>query len=261
VPDLAALAARGVVPHLTGDIRVRRPLEPGDATGRLVLDGLSVEGNVDVAPNSLAGLVVADCTLVHDGTTRPGGWIAATGNRHLAVQVRRTVAASVRLHDAQTLTVADSILHACRRTGVLAVKAPAARADVAACTILGRTAVRILTASNTIFLGKVDVARLQEGCVRFCYLPFASRTPRRHRCRPESENSPLVPVFTSTHPVDPAFGQLARDCPDEIARGADDEGEMGAYHFLQQPRRMANLTAQLDRYLRFGLEAGFFFAT
>jgi hypothetical protein len=70
-----------------------------------------------------------------------------------------------------------------------------------------------------------------------------------------------VPVFGSIRPVDPAFGQLAATCPQEIARGADDEGEMGAYHYLQQPRRMANLAAQLDRYLRLGLEAGFFFAT
>jgi hypothetical protein len=36
---------------------------------------------------------------------------------------------------------------------------------------------------------------------------------------------------------------------------------MGAYHFLQQSLRLANLTSQLTAYMRFGLEAGVFFAT
>jgi hypothetical protein len=31
---------------------------------------------------------------------------------------------------------------------------------------------------------------------------------------------------------------------------------MGAFHFLQQPQRKANLLSALDEYLRFGLEAG-----
>jgi hypothetical protein len=254
--DVRALAAVGVVPHLVGDIQVRSPDEPTDAPAGFVLDGLSVEGDVHVAPGALTDLVVADCTLLDDGV-RSGGWITADRNRHLAVRVQRTIAAGARLGDAETLAVADSILH----TGGLAIDANEARAEITACTIFGTTCVRILTASNTIFLDRVDVRRRQEGCIRFSYLPVASRTPRRYRCQPTSETPDVEPVFTAIHPVDPAFAQLAATCPQEIARGADDEGEMGAYHYLQQPRRMDNLTAQLDRYLRFGLEAGFFFAT
>jgi hypothetical protein len=71
----------------------------------------------------------------------------------------------------------------------------------------------------------------------------------------------VAPRFTSLDPAHPGFGQLAADCPGEVTGGADDEGEMGAFHFLQQNRRMANLASQLDAYLRFGLEAGVFFAT
>ena len=52
---------------------------------------------------------------------------------------------------------------------------------------------------------------------------------------------------------------LAATCPPEIATGADDEGEMGAWHFLQAPQRVRNLRLALDEYLRFGLEAGVFF--
>jgi hypothetical protein len=36
---------------------------------------------------------------------------------------------------------------------------------------------------------------------------------------------------------------------------------MGAFHDLYQPQRKANLNASLSEYLRFGLEAGIFFAS
>jgi len=99
--------------------------------------------------------------------------------------------------------------------------------------------------------------------VRFSYLPLESHAPRRYRCHPVDEVTArsLAPRFTSVRLGDPGFGQLARDCPIEFVTGADDEGELGAYHFLQQHRRLANLASQLDHYLRFGLEAGVFFAT
>ena len=36
---------------------------------------------------------------------------------------------------------------------------------------------------------------------------------------------------------------------------------MGAFHYLFQPQRETNLRVRLDEYLRFGLEAGIFYAT
>ena len=55
--------------------------------------------------------------------------------------------------------------------------------------------------------------------------------------------------------------QLALDGPPEIARGADDESELGACHDLFHPHRAANLRARLDEYTPAGMEAGIFFAT
>ena len=43
--------------------------------------------------------------------------------------------------------------------------------------------------------------------------------------------------------------------------GADDGGEMGVLHALFQPQRETNLRVRLDEYLRFGLHAGFFYAS
>ncbi len=36
---------------------------------------------------------------------------------------------------------------------------------------------------------------------------------------------------------------------------------MGVTHELYQPQRETNLRIRLDEYLRYGLEAGFFYAT
>jgi len=31
----------------------------------------------------------------------------------------------------------------------------------------------------------VDIARRQQGCVRFCFVPHGSRTPAQYRCAPD----------------------------------------------------------------------------
>ena len=47
----------------------------------------------------------------------------------------------------------------------------------------------------------------------------------------------------------------------ELATGAEDGSEMGAYSHLRQPQRLANFHSQLPDYLRFGLEAGVIYAS
>jgi hypothetical protein len=175
----------------------------------------------------------------------------------------RSICTQVLLAGVPGLGMTDCLVHVDADTGASAVSAADAHVEIEGCTLLGRTVARSLAASNAILRGVVQVTRRQQGCVRFSYLPLESRAPRRYRCQPvdEAGAGEIAPRFTATTPADPAFGQLAVDCPLEIVTGADDEGEMGAFHFLQQHRRLANLASQLDHYLRFGLEAGVFFAT
>ena len=71
----------------------------------------------------------------------------------------------------------------------------------------------------------------------------------------------MRPVFTSLRYGDAGYCQLSLHCAIEIRQGADDEAEMGAFHNLYQPQREANLRVRLDEYLRFGLEAGIFYAS
>jgi hypothetical protein len=151
-------------------------------------------------------------------------------------------------------------------------------------------------ASNTIFLARraasdppsvapVRSEKKQSGCVRFCFVPEGAVLPRRYRCQPDlalaqraaalglagagdlapsiqnSIRSRIAPLFTSLRYGHPGYGQLQRRCAVEIREGADDEAEMGAFHDLFQPQRETNLRVRLDEYLRFGLEAGVFYAT
>jgi comEA protein len=141
-------------------------------------------------------------------------------------------------------------------------------------TLIGKVNTGLMElASNTIFLAElagddtweapVLCGRLQQGCVRFSYLPLTSLAPRRHRCRPESEEEAVRvrPQFASLRYGDPAYCQLTPLCAREIRQGADDEAEMGAFHDLYQPQRESNLRVHLEEYLRFGLEAGAFYAS
>jgi len=136
---------------------------------------------------------------------------------------------------------------------------------------------------NSIFTGCLNVARRQLGCLRFCYVPHGCRTPRRFHCQPdlaeqalaaalkqmtpplsqaereaalELERERLRPQFNSRRYGQPAYAQLSATCAEEIARGADDEAEMGAFHDLFQPQRLANLRARLNEYTPAGEEAG-----
>lgn len=141
-------------------------------------------------------------------------------------------------------------------------------------TVIGKVHTGLMElASNSIFrtfLAEEDTweapircERLQQGCVRFSYLPPGSRVPRRHRCRPqdEAEAVRVQPRFSSLRYGDPGYCQLDPACAAEIREGADDGAEMGAFHDLYGPQRETNLRVRLDEYLRFGLEAGVFYAS
>src|SRR5262249_51008629 len=154
-------------------------------------------------------------------------------------------------------------------------------------TVLGRVVVHsIRLAENTIFSGCVRVARRQTGCARFCYVPRDSRTPARYHCQPDlvvaavegafqrgeltrrerdaariREALRVRPHFNSTRYGIPTYCQLADDCAAEIASGADDEAEMGAFHDLFQPQRAANLRTRLEEYSPAGMDPGVVFST
>ena len=101
--------------------------------------------------------------------------------------------------------------------------------------------------------------RRQVGCMRFSFVPPGSRTPRRFQC--VGADPAHRPSHTSLRYGDPGYMQLRRSTHAAIRTGASDEGSMGVTHELHEPQRETNLRVRLDEYLRYGLEAGFFYAT
>jgi hypothetical protein len=185
------------------------------------------------------------------------------------------------------LRISDSVLDA---TGprLEAIGAPGclvahARLTILRSTVFGQVQVHAIDlGENTIFNGQVFVARRQQGCLRFCSVTADSRTPRRYHCQPDlavsnlrakakgagvsvsaaeetSEAARVQPRFISARYGSPDYCRLADDCPEEVARGADDESEMGVFHDLYQPQRLANLRARLDEYSPAGMNAGIIF--
>ncbi|BBX69961.1 hypothetical protein [Mycolicibacterium psychrotolerans] len=153
---------------------------------------------------------------------------------------------------------------------------PAGEVDLHECTVIGGIHCTQLDASNTLLIAElatgdprpvaVHARRRQVGCVRYSYLPEESRVGKRYRCAPHPDDPLAVraatrPRLTSRRFGDPAYLQLSTATPDSIRTGADDESEMGVSHLLFTPQREANLALRLDEYLRFGLEAGFCYAT
>jgi hypothetical protein len=252
----------GLRPHVHGRIDVTgtapdRDPEPGE----LVLDGLLVDGGLTVKPGNLGALRLAHCTLVPGSARLVAESLPQPGKRNsgLAVTLERAICGQIQLNDGiARLRLGDSIVDA---PGARAIDAT--RLEIESSTVFGETRSRTLHASNSIFTDHVLAERRQTGCVRYCYLPLTSAVPRRFRCHPEDAAAAarVEPAFSSSTYGSPAYARLARSCPVELTEGAEDESELGAYSFLKQPQRMRSLAFRVDEYLRFGLEAGIFFAT
>ena len=245
-------------PHLGGDLIVQSSPSPDAPNpGELILDGLLVEGGITIAAGNLGRLRLLHSTLAPDH----GGLTVEGAHHRLRIDIERSISGLITAPDSTAaLRAVDSIFDA---AGSDAIAAPGVDAELEACTLFGGGTFRTLEASNSLFTGTLRVARRQAGCVRFSYVPLDSLVPRRFRCQPANETDArrVAPQFVSTVFGDPGYAQLAASCPPEITAGADDEGEMGAFHFLHTGRRIRNLRASLDEYLRFGLNAGIFLVT
>jgi hypothetical protein len=222
------------------------------------------------APCNLQGPLHA-VTLRHCSLVPNKGGVAHTGTgTDLKLSLYRCLSGPLR----SNRPLAAVVLRDCLIDGEgnnLALDVDDSPLTVIASTLLGTTAAGRLEASNSLFDGLVTIARRQEGCVRYSYLPPKSVTPRRHRCQPDlvmtdlpaadaaREATRVTPAFTSTRFDTPAYGQLTRATAPEIRTGADNGAEMGVWNLLQQPQREANLALALDEYLRFGLEAAAIF--
>jgi hypothetical protein len=183
--------------------------------------------------------------------------------------------------DPVRLEICRSIVDATERDGI-AISAWNDRCAHAVVSVVNSTVIGQVRAhaielgENSIFTGKIGVARRQIGCLRFSYVPPGSRTPRRHACQPDLVMEAAdedVPGPEAAR-VEPRFMDQAlrygrpdycrlddANCAEEILTGADDESEMGVYHDLYQPQRTKNLQSALSEFLPLGWGLDLEFAT
>ena len=238
-------------------------------------------------PGDLCVVVIRHCTLVpgweleyncEPKNTEPSLFINYTSAK---VRIEHSIVGAIRVEADEVKTepvrlhISDSIVDATSNE-LAAIASPTlpiayARLNIARSTVIGAIHTHAIElAENCIFNGTVRVARRQQGCVRFSYVPPDSRTPRRYQCQPDlvkaaaaedkdqemRESLRVRPQFNSTRYGTPTYCQLSEVCAEEIRRGAEDESEMGVFHDLYQPQRAANLRARLDEYTPAGMEAG-----
>src|SRR5579864_7467731 len=271
------------------------------------LDGIVVTGRGIEVQGQVAGLVIRhstlvpgwgmDCACEPDHPTEPSLELDDAPN---CVRIEHSIIGAIQVNrdevteDPCHIYISDSIVDAIR-PGAVAIGAPEklcayAVLQVRRCTIFGQVqAQAIELGENSIFMGLVRVCRRQQGCMRFCYVPPGSRTPRRYECQPDlvqsavialfnkakkggffsqdrdsllaSETLRVEPQFNSIRYGKPTYCQLSDHCAVEITGGADDQSEMGVFHDLYQPQRTANLRLRLDEYTPAGMSAGVIFAS
>jgi hypothetical protein len=259
------------------------------ARGQLVLDGLVISGGAlelpAAADDEPRELVLRDCTLVPGRRLNPDGSAVSPGLPSLVighpfakVTLERCITGPIQLDREAEITLADCIVDAGTPQNVAyagnATGGPGGTLTARECTVIGKVHAKVIElVSNSILFAALGAApgetwaapviaeRRQEGCMRFSFVPNGSFTPRRYRCIPDAAHPQALPHFTSRRYGDPAYGQLRQVTDLSIRTGAEDGGEMGVLHALFQPQRETNLRLRLDEYLRFGLHAGFFYAS
>lgn len=123
---------------------------------------------------------------------------AIKNNSQLQIYINSSICGKIHLPNTiPNLNIKDSIIDSTET----AIAAGQTTVNIDNTTVFGRTQARILSANNSIFTAKVTALLQQIGCLRFCYVPANSTTPRRYLCQPDEalaqEIDELPPRFTS----------------------------------------------------------------
>jgi hypothetical protein len=242
---------------------------PSARLPRVLIDGLVVTGrSVDVV-GQIGEVELRHCTLVP-------GWALGSDceprfGEEPSIELRRTPARLLIAHsivgtvvvdadevgiEPNRIEINDSIVDATadHRAAITAPDdgRPAwAELVLRRCTVFGEVLVHLAElVEDCLLTGCLHTGRPADGCVRFSAVQPSGGWPPVAR-----------PVFTSRRYGHPGYAQLGATCPAAIAAGAQDGAELGVFHDLFQPQRMANLAARLAEYVPMGVDAAVIPAT
>jgi hypothetical protein len=276
----------------------------GEAGSWFVLDGILVTGRGVQVGGDVSGVTIRHCTLVPGwgldcgcGPLRPTEPSLEIVGAPLCITIEHSILGAIQVERDETaedplrIRISDSIVDATdpERVALGASGKLCAYAvlELRRCTVFGELQTHMIElAQDSIILGLVRACRRQAGCMRFCYVPPGSRTPRRYECQPDlvlaavadlfaqggmtaaerdalqaGESLRVAPEFDSVRYGTPTYARLALGCAPEITAGASDQSEMGVFHDLYQPQRAANLRQRLDEYTPAGSDAGIIYAS
>jgi hypothetical protein len=273
------MIAGGARPHLRASMGLRVvhravPNNSAQVRGALTLHGLHLEGALHVDADALSEITVSHCTIADRITPAVAIGSESVPASDIDVSVVRSIVRGLYVSGTGITHIDDSVVDA-GGDAAAAVSVADGALGLCACTVRGTTTARTLSANDTLFTGQVTVSRRQEGCVRFSFVPPGSVTPKHFRCQPDLAlgsdvhdaaqadrvATRLRPRFVSEQIGHPGYFQLSTGVAREVFTGSEEGSEMGVWCHLRQPQRLSNLKTSLATYLRFGLEAGNFFAT
>ncbi|MES2442386.1 MAG: hypothetical protein V4574_06115 [Pseudomonadota bacterium] len=241
---------------LAPDAQGRRLLSP--ATLRRILPAGTVVEGLDRL-TLVTGLLLTDGVELEIEDLNIEGLIAvAEGAR---VILTRAAVQDVAIGGSATrpaLAARDSLIGS--------ILAPASFAELEYVTVLGDVSVARLHASETLFAGGLNgITCGPETCIRYSRVPpelFA--TSGFESCR--GTNTVVKPAFAelvldraggcivaTPEWGEPGCGVLAHDAPAALRSGAEDEGEIGAFHHLFHAASLRALDRRLRDALPFGL--------
>jgi hypothetical protein len=174
------------------------------------------------------------------------------------LELERCAAFKIVVHkhdrDVPVLTAADCLLRHVQAAGGLA--------QFELCTVLAKTICEVVQAIDSIFLGNLqrdlhDPAEAPRiNCLRNV------RVPPELLVAAGADERPRIQLYTTDVPVffrlgfgSAGAGVLHPGTPPSIRAGAEDGGELGAYHHLHLALRWEAVRDKLAEFLPFGMEA------
>src|SRR5438552_7597245 len=151
----------------------------------LHLNGLVIDGKFAVHGSMKLG--ITHCTLMPHGITTQHSSVHAAP---LQITIDHSIVGPLHLrHGRGTLSIQDSIIDHASGYAVNALpteKVANIIVSLERVTVFGKVQVQaIRIVQDTLFTGPIVVNNLQDGVVRFSYVPEHSQTPHREMCQPE----------------------------------------------------------------------------
>jgi len=154
----------------------------------------------------------------------------------------------------ERIVIRDSIVHA-RKAGMVAINVPTATVRMARTTLIAPSldalALRVeeLDATDSLIAGVAKVANTQAGCFRFSARAPGSIVPHPYHAYIVDD---MARLFASLRFGSYHYAQLGPVAPKDVARGAENGSEIGAFCGAIVPIKQDSLATKVDEYMPFG---------